>query len=96
VEIVRKESLAPAGTGPFFLLAPVVSFACFLTVPLLALDEVAWAAVSLLAKAVLVGVAVAVIDTSFAKLRLFKITELVAASFLLAVLAVFTLLLGGG
>jgi len=61
-----------------------------------ALDEVAWAAVSLLAKAVLVGVAVAVIDTSFAKLRLFKITEFVAASFLLAVLAVFTLLLGGG
>ena len=39
-----------------------------------ALDEVAWAAVSLLAKAVLVGV----------------------ASFLLAVLAVFTLPLGGG
>src|SRR5664279_1882775 len=35
VEVVRKESLAPAGTGPFFLLAPVVSFACFLTVPLL-------------------------------------------------------------
>ena len=61
-----------------------------------ALDQVAWAAVSLLAKAVLVGVAVAVIDTSFAKLRLFKITEFVAASFLLAVLAVFTLLLGGG
>jgi len=61
-----------------------------------ALDEVAWAAVSLLAKAVLVGMAVAVIDTSFAKVRLFKITEFVAASFLLAVLAVFTLLLGGG
>src|SRR5664279_5262598 len=30
-----KEALAPEGTGPFFLLAPVVSFACFLTVPLL-------------------------------------------------------------
>lgn len=60
------------------------------------LGEVAWAAVSLLAKAVLIGVLVAVIDTSFAKLRLFKITEFVAASFLLAVLAVFTLLLGGG
>ncbi len=60
------------------------------------LGDVAWAAVSLLAKAVLIGVLVAVIDTSFAKLRLFKITEFVAASFLLAVLAVFTLLLGGG
>lgn len=60
------------------------------------LADVAWAAVSLLAKAVVVGVLVAVIDTSFAKLRLFKITEFVAASFLLAVLAVFTLLLGGG
>lgn len=60
------------------------------------LGDVAWAAVSLVAKAVLIGVLVAVIDTSFAKLRLFKITEFVAASFLLAVLAVFTLLLGGG
>lgn len=30
-----KEALAPEGVGPFFLLAPVVSFACFLTVPLL-------------------------------------------------------------
>lgn len=60
------------------------------------LDQVAWAVASLLGKAVLVGVVVAVIDTSFAKLRLFKITEFVAASFLLAVLAVFTLLLGGG
>ena len=39
---------------------------------------------------------VAVIDNSFAKLRLFKITEFVAAAFLLAVLAVFTLYLGGG
>jgi len=43
-----------------------------------------------------IGVAVAVIDDSFAKLRLFKITEFVAAAFLLAVLAVFTLFLGGG
>ena len=30
-----KEALAPEGAGPFFLLAPVVSFACYLTVPLL-------------------------------------------------------------
>ena len=39
---------------------------------------------------------VAVIDNSFAKLRLFKITEFVAGAFLLAVLGVFTLYLGGG
>jgi len=30
-----KESLAPAGVGPFFLAAPVISFACYLTVPML-------------------------------------------------------------
>ena len=30
-----KETLAPVGAGPFFRLAPVVSFACYLTVPLL-------------------------------------------------------------
>ena len=45
-------------------------------------------------KAALLGVVVAVIDNSFAKLRLFKITEFVAAAFLLAVLGVFTLYLG--
>jgi formate hydrogenlyase subunit 4 len=54
------------------------------------------AIVALLAKATLIGVVVAVIDNSFAKLRLFKITEYVAAAFLLAVLGVFTLYLGGG
>lgn len=54
------------------------------------------AIVALLAKAAAIGVAVAVIDDSFAKLRLFKITEFVAAAFLLAVLGVFTLYLGGG
>lgn len=58
--------------------------------------NVVWAAVSLLGKAVLLGVVIAVIDTSFAKLRLFKITEYVSAAFLLAVLGVFTLYLGGG
>ena len=51
---------------------------------------------ALLAKAVAVGCVVAVIDNSFAKLRLFKITEFVSAAFLLAVLGVFTLYLGGG
>lgn len=51
---------------------------------------------ALIVKAVLLGVAIAVIDNVFAKLRLFKITEFVAAAFLLAVLAIFTLYLGGG
>lgn len=51
---------------------------------------------ALLGKCVVLGCVVAVIDNSFAKLRLFKITEFVAAAFLLAVLAVFTLYLGGG
>jgi formate hydrogenlyase subunit 4 len=54
------------------------------------------AIVALLAKATVIGAVVAVIDDSFAKLRLFKITEFVAAAFLLAVLGVFTLYLGGG
>ena len=36
------------------------------------------------------------IDNSFSKLRLFKITEFMAAAFLLAVLAVLVLYLGGG
>src|SRR5580658_964096 len=60
------------------------------------LGSVILAIVALLAKACAVGVVVAVIDNSFAKLRLFKITEYVAAAFLLAVLGVFTLYLGGG
>jgi formate hydrogenlyase subunit 4 len=51
---------------------------------------------ALAGKAAVVGVVVAVIDNSFAKLRLFKITEFAAAAFLLAVLGVFTLYLGGG
>jgi len=57
---------------------------------------VAVAIVALLGKCFLLGVVIAVIDNSFAKLRLFKITEFVAAAFLLAVLAVFTLYFGGG
>ena len=43
-----------------------------------------------------VGAIFAVIDNSFSKLRLFKITEFMAAAFLLAVLAVLVLYLGGG
>ena len=57
---------------------------------------VALAIAALIVKAALLGVVIAVIDNSFAKLRLFKITEFAAAAFLLAVLGVFTLYLGGG
>lgn len=57
---------------------------------------VALAILALLGKAAVVGVGVAVIDDTFAKLRLFKITEFVVAAFLLAVIGVFTLYLGGG
>jgi formate hydrogenlyase subunit 4 len=60
------------------------------------LGAVLLAIVALPAKAAAVGCLVAVIDDSFAKLRLFKITEYVSAAFLLAVLGVFTLYLGGG
>jgi formate hydrogenlyase subunit 4 len=58
--------------------------------------HVGGAIIALLAKACLLGCVVAILDDSFAKLRLFKITEFVAAAFLLSVLAVFTLALGGG
>jgi formate hydrogenlyase subunit 4 len=60
------------------------------------LAAVLLAIVLLLAKACALGCVIAVIDDSFAKLRLFKITEFVAAAFLLATMAVFTLYLGGG
>lgn len=59
-------------------------------------DAVALAIVALLGKATLLGIVVAIIDNAFAKLRLFKITEFVAGAFLLAVLAIFMLYLGGG
>ncbi|WP_246216814.1 respiratory chain complex I subunit 1 family protein [Mycobacterium botniense] len=51
---------------------------------------------AMLAKAALLGCVVAVLDNSYAKLRLFKITEFVSAALLLAVLAVLSLYLGGG
>jgi formate hydrogenlyase subunit 4 len=57
---------------------------------------VALAIAALIGKVAVLGAVVAVIDNSFAKLRLFKITEFAAAAFLLAVLGVFTLYLGGG
>jgi len=60
------------------------------------LGAVLLAIVSLLAKSCGLGCIIAVIDDTWAKLRLFKITEFVAAAFLLATMAVFTLYLGGG
>jgi formate hydrogenlyase subunit 4 len=59
------------------------------------LSDVVLAILALLGKACAVGIVVAVIDNSFAKLRLFKITEFASAAFLLAVIGVFTLYLGG-
>lgn len=60
------------------------------------LPAVIFAIVTLLLKAVALGAIITVIDNTFAKLRLFKITEFVSAAFLMAVLAIFTLYLGGG
>lgn len=51
---------------------------------------------SLLGKAMVLGCVFAVIDNLFSKLRLFKITEFIAAAFLLAVLAVLVFYAGGG
>jgi formate hydrogenlyase subunit 4 len=48
----------------------------------------ALAAVSLLAKLVILAGAVAVLETRIAKLRLFRVPELLSASFVLALLAV--------
>ncbi|EUA34155.1 putative nADH dehydrogenase [Mycobacterium xenopi 3993] len=56
--------------------------------------EIGLAIAAILAKAILLGCAIAVLDNSYAKLRLYKITEFVSAALLLAVLAVFTLYLG--
>jgi formate hydrogenlyase subunit 4 len=61
-----------------------------------AAGSVLLAIAALTGKAAVLGVVVAVIDNSFAKLRLFKITEFAAGAFLLAVLGVLTLYLGGG
>jgi formate hydrogenlyase subunit 4/hydrogenase-4 membrane subunit HyfE len=52
------------------------------------LDAVALAILLLLVKALLVGAGVVVIESSFAKLRLYKIPEFTVASFMLAVFAV--------
>jgi formate hydrogenlyase subunit 4 len=60
------------------------------------LGAVLLAIVALIGKAFVVGAIFTVIDNSFSKLRLFKITEFMAAAFLLAILAVLVLDLGGG
>jgi formate hydrogenlyase subunit 4 len=60
------------------------------------LGAVLLAIVILLGKAFAVGAVFTVIDNSFSKLRLFKLTEFMAAAFLLAILAVLVLDLGGG
>ena len=51
---------------------------------------------ALLGKAMILGCIFAAIDNLFSKLRLFKITEFIAAAFLLAVLAVLVFYAGGG
>jgi formate hydrogenlyase subunit 4 len=51
---------------------------------------------ALLGKAMVLGSVFAVIDNLFSKLRLFKITEFIAAAFLLSVLSVLVFYAGGG
>jgi formate hydrogenlyase subunit 4 len=51
---------------------------------------------ALLGKAMALGLVFAVIDNLFSKLRLFKITEFIAAAFVIAVLAVLVFYAGGG
>jgi len=51
---------------------------------------------SLLLKMIALGLIIVAIETSFAKLRLFKIPEFMAAGFLLSVLAILVFYLGGG
>ena len=47
-----------------------------------------WAFVTLIAKLAVLGVVLAVFETRVAKLRLFRVPELLAVSFVLAVLAI--------
>jgi formate hydrogenlyase subunit 4 len=51
---------------------------------------------ALIAKAMGVGVLFAIIDNSFSKLRLYKITEFMAAALLISILAILVLYVGGG
>jgi formate hydrogenlyase subunit 4/hydrogenase-4 membrane subunit HyfE len=59
------------------------------------LGDVLLAVVVLFGKALTIGLMIVVIESSFAKLRLYKIPEFTVASFLLAVLAVVTFVLQG-
>ncbi|MGH8988549.1 MAG: respiratory chain complex I subunit 1 family protein [Acidimicrobiales bacterium] len=61
-----------------------------------ALGAVLLAIVVLIGKAFGVGALFTLIDNTFSKLRLFKITEFMAAAFLVAILAVLVLYLGAG
>lgn len=61
-----------------------------------AVGVVALALATLLLKMLAVALVVVGIESSFAKLRLFKITEFMAAGFILAVLAILDAYLGGG
>ncbi len=54
------------------------------------------AALAYLGKVILIGLVVAVIETSFAKMRLFKVPELLMGSFLLGFLGLISKLLFGG
>ena len=58
--------------------------------------SVALAVVTLFAKMLAVGAFVVAIETTFAKLRLYKITEFIATGLLVAVLAVFAYVVGVG
>lgn len=58
--------------------------------------SVGFAIVSLLVKMLALGLVIAAIETSFAKLRLYKIPEFIATGFLLAILATFAYVIGVG
>jgi formate hydrogenlyase subunit 4 len=60
------------------------------------LGSVAFAVASLFAKMLFVGAFVVIIESTFAKLRLYKITEFIATGLLVAILAVFAYVVGIG
>jgi formate hydrogenlyase subunit 4 len=61
-----------------------------------AVSSVAFAIVTVFFKMIAVGILVVAIETSFAKLRLYKIPEFIATGFLLAILATFAFVIGVG
>ena len=60
------------------------------------IGSVAFAIITLFAKMLVVGAVVVAIETTFAKLRLYKITEFIATGLLVAILAVFAFAVGVG